>query len=37
MVAVTGVVPLLMAMKSAMLPVPLAGIPIEGLLFVQVK
>lgn len=36
-VATIGVVPLLTAVKSGILPVPLAGIPIDGLLFVHVK
>ena len=35
MVAVTGVVPVLIAVKAAILPVPLAASPIAGLLFVQ--
>ena len=34
-VAVTGVVPALVAVKAAMLPVPLAASPIEAVLFVQ--
>jgi hypothetical protein len=34
-VAVTTVVPLLVAIKDAISPVPLAARPIEGLLFVQ--
>ena len=34
-VAVTGVLPVLAAVKAAMLPVPLAARPIEALLFVQ--
>lgn len=37
MVAVTGAVPLFTAVKAAMLPVPLAGRPIEGVSLVQVK
>ncbi len=35
MVAVTGALPVLIAVKDAMLPVPLAGSPMDGLLFVQ--
>ena len=35
MVDVTGVVVLLIAVKDAILPVPLAGSPIVVLLFVQ--
>ena len=35
MVAVTGKVVLLMAVKAGILPVPYAGNPIIGLLFVQ--
>jgi hypothetical protein len=34
-VAVCAVVPLLMAVNEAMLPIPVAGNPIDGLLFVQ--
>ena len=34
-VAVTGDVPVLTAVKPAMSPVPLANNPIEGVLFVQ--
>ena len=34
-VAVTGVLPVLIAAKEAMLPVPLAASPIDGLLLVQ--
>ncbi len=34
-VATTAVVPVFVAVKEAMLPVPLAAKPIEGLLFVQ--
>jgi len=37
MVAVTGVVPALVAVKAAMFPVPLAARPIDGVLFVQSK
>jgi hypothetical protein len=36
-VAVIGVVPLLVALKVAILPVPLAAKPIAVLLFVQLK
>ena len=35
MVAVTADVPLLIAVNEAILPVPLAGSPMEGVLFVQ--
>ena len=36
MVAVTGFVPVLVAVKEAIFPDPLAARPIEELLFVQV-
>src|ERR1051325_10936586 len=36
-VAVTGLVPLFTDVNAAMLPVPLAGSPIEGVSLVQVK
>jgi hypothetical protein len=36
-VAVTGVVPVLIALKDGMLPVPLAASPMDGLLLVQSK
>lgn len=36
-VATTGVVPELIAVKDAMLPLPLAPRPIDGVLFVQLK
>ena len=36
-VAVSGVVPLLTVVKPAILPVPLAARPIDGLLLVQLK
>jgi hypothetical protein len=37
MVAVTGMIPVLTGKKERIFPVPLAGIPIEGLLFVQLN
>lgn len=37
MVATTGAVPVLVAVKDAILPVPLAANPIEGVLFVQLN
>lgn len=37
MVAVMGVLPVLVAVKEAILPVPLAARPMDGLLFVQLK
>jgi len=37
MVAVTVVLPVLMAVNAAMFPVPLAGRPMEVLSFVQLK
>ncbi len=37
MVAVTAVPPLFTAVKAAILPVPVAGRPIEGVSLVQVK
>ena len=36
MVAITGVVPALVAVNAGMLPVPLAANPIDAVLFVQV-
>jgi len=37
MVAVTAVLPVLVAVNAAIFPLPLAGKPIEVLLFVQLK
>lgn len=37
MLAVTGTGPILLATKAGTFPVPLAGSPMDGILFVQVK